>query len=104
MVVIAVSSMNRAAYGTSQVDRKDFKESGSIEFVSQSLTGLRRESGSSTIYGVVVKNTRGHEGDFFMEADLAHQRFVDADAPWEKATKKREVKDEFSEAADRLGS
>ncbi len=105
MVVIAVSSMNRAAYGTSQVDRKDFKESGSIEFVSQSLTGLRRESGADLIYGVVVKNTRGHEGDFFMKADLAHQRFVDADAPWEKvAAPKKGVSDDFSEAANRLGS
>jgi hypothetical protein len=104
MVIIAVSSMNRAAYGTSQVDRKDFKESGSIEFVSQSLTGLRRESGADLIYGVVVKNTRGGEGDFFMKADLAHQRFEDADAPWERAKQKRGATDDFTEAANRLGS
>jgi hypothetical protein len=99
-VVIVISSMNRNAYGN-DVSKKDFKESGSIEYVSQSVAGFRKSSTSDRIQVVVVKNTRGKEGRFWLSADLAHQRFTDADPiaagqetkskkpePWAKAKEK----------------
>lgn len=78
-IVLVISSLSRAAYGGGReggdISLKDFKGSGNIEYVAQSATGLRRSEGSDRVYAKVVANTRGMTGRWYMQADLAHQRF-----------------------------
>lgn len=72
-IVIAVSSMPRSDYG-GRITKKSFKESGGIEYMSQTLTGFQLQA-KGAVMGVVVKNTRGKEGTFWMQTDLGHCKF-----------------------------
>lgn len=81
-VILVVSSLPRSDYG-SKMTKKSFKESGGIEYMSQSLTGLIAQRGG-TILGTVVKNTRGREGTFWLKSDLGHIHFEWAKPPGEK--------------------
>lgn len=80
-VVIAISSLPRSDYG--RITKKSFKESGNIEYVSQTLTGFQ-PSGNGAITATVVKNTRGREGTFFMQTDLGHIKFSYSKPPGAK--------------------
>jgi 5S rRNA maturation endonuclease (ribonuclease M5)/phenylpyruvate tautomerase PptA (4-oxalocrotonate tautomerase family) len=72
--VVAISSLPRDSYGVGGFSKRSFKESGNIEYVSQTLTGFTRIPQTDKIMGHVVKNTRGTETDFVFTMDLAHQR------------------------------
>lgn len=72
-VIIIISSLPRSAYN-GQFDMKAFKESGGIEYVSQSATGLLT-GGPNLAVGKIVKNTRGSAGNFWMRTDLGHLLF-----------------------------
>jgi phenylpyruvate tautomerase PptA (4-oxalocrotonate tautomerase family)/5S rRNA maturation endonuclease (ribonuclease M5) len=72
--VVAISSLPRDSYGTGGFTKRSFKESGNIEYVSQTLTGFTRIPQTDKIMGHVVKNTRGNELQFVFTIDLAHQR------------------------------
>ncbi len=72
-IIIGVSSLNRGAYADPGVS--GFKETGGIEYIAQSATVFAK-SFDGTIAATVVKSTRGINGSFFMEANLAHQKFT----------------------------
>ena len=72
--IVAISSLPRDSYGAGGFSKRSFKESGNIEYVSQTLTGFTRIPQTDKIMGHVVKNTRGSETDFVFTMDLAHQR------------------------------
>lgn len=86
-VVIAVSSLNRVGYA--DMTKAALKESGNIEYVSQSIIGLKRAQGSERVMGLVLKNTRGAEGVFWMRLDLAHQTYAES-VPGEEQQKPRD--------------
>lgn len=77
-VILVVSSLPRSAYN-GQFDMKSFKESGGIEYVCQSATGLL-VGGPNLAIGKIVKNTRGKgaAGNFWMRTDLGHLHFEEA--------------------------
>lgn len=97
MPVVVISSLNRDSYDRDQITKRAFKESGNIEYVAQSLTGLRRADDSPRVFGSIIKNTRGAQGHFFMEFDMAHQ-LVKTARPWE-VTGPKEKAATFSTAA-----
>jgi 5S rRNA maturation endonuclease (ribonuclease M5)/nucleoside-triphosphatase THEP1 len=68
-VIVCVSSLSRRGYGQ-EADMSALKESGDIEYVAQSITFLNR-AGDSIIIAKVVKNTRGHLGKLWLDANLA---------------------------------
>ncbi|MHC4371657.1 MAG: bifunctional DNA primase/helicase, partial [Planctomycetota bacterium] len=78
-VIIVVSSLPRAEYG--RITQSSFKESGDIEYVVQSATGLINYKAQSMLMGNVVLNTRGSTGTFWLNADLAHARFEQGEDP-----------------------
>jgi 5S rRNA maturation endonuclease (ribonuclease M5) len=78
-VIIVVSSLPRAEYG--RVTPASFKESGDIEYVVQSATGLINYQAQSKLMGNVVLNTRGETGEFWLDRDLGHLRFTEGDDP-----------------------
>jgi hypothetical protein len=99
--VIVISSLNRDSYDKEQITKRAFKESGDIEYVAQSLTGLRRADDSPRVFGTIVKNTRGAQGHFFLEFDLAHQIVTEA-KPWD-VTGRAKKKATFDTASAILG-
>ena len=99
--VVVISSINREGYNREQFTKRDFKESGDIEYVAQSLTGLRRADDSPRVFGSIVKNTRGAQGHFFMEFDMAHQTVTVA-KPWD-VTQRAKKKATFDTASAVLG-
>jgi DnaB helicase-like protein/Toprim domain-containing protein/CHC2-type zinc finger protein len=75
-VILVISTLPRAAYN-GQFSMSSFKESGGIEYVCQSATGLLL-GGPNLAIGKIVKNTRGSVGNFWMRTDLGHLRFEEA--------------------------
>lgn len=80
-VIIVVSSFGRQSYG--KVTLQSFKESGGVEYVVQSATGLIPYHHENLIMGNLVANTRGSTGTFWMEADYLHTKFRGTDNPRE---------------------
>jgi hypothetical protein len=99
--VVVISSLNRDSYDRDQITKRAFKESGDIEYVAQSLTGLRRADDSPRVFGSIVKNTRGAQGHFFMEFDMAHQTVTVA-KPWD-VTQRAAKRKTFDTASAVLG-
>ena len=75
IVVLAISELGRANYNE-EIQLSDFKESGAIEYSSQSATGMRRTS-PDIIYLNVCANTRGFTGRFRVNADLGRGIFTE---------------------------
>ena len=73
-VVLIVSSLNRAGY-KDEIQLSDFKESGSVEYIAASATGMRKSASGNIVFKVVA-NTRGTTGKFVVPVDLAHQDFA----------------------------
>jgi hypothetical protein len=69
-VMLVISSAPRSSYGEVALP----KESGDIEFVSQSMASLQAGS-AGLVIGTVTKNTRGVKGAFWMRTDLGHLEF-----------------------------
>jgi hypothetical protein len=78
-VIIVVSSLPRAEYG--RITPSSFKESGDIEYVVQSATGLIPYQAQGKLMGNVVLNTRGETGTFWLDRDLGHLRFTEGEDP-----------------------
>ena len=78
-VIIVVSSLPRAEYG--RITPSSFKESGDIEYVVQSATGLINYQAQGKLLGNVVLNTRGETGTFWLDRDLGHLKFTEGTDP-----------------------
>lgn len=78
-VIIVISSFGRQSYG--KVTLQSFKESGGIEYMVQSATGLVSYPHENLLLGSVVANTRGTTGTFWMEVDYQHIGFTGIDNP-----------------------
>jgi 5S rRNA maturation endonuclease (ribonuclease M5) len=78
-IVIGISSVSRAGYG-GEFSKRDLKESGGLEYIAQSVTGMQGSQSTDLVQMSVVKNTRGKQGTFWLNADLEHQIFTDATA------------------------
>jgi len=78
-VIIVVSSLPRAEYG--RITPSSFKESGDIEYVVQSATGLINYQAQGKLMGNVVLNTRGETGTFWLDRDLGHLTFTEGEDP-----------------------
>lgn len=78
-VIIVVSSLPRAEYG--RITPSSFKESGDIEYVVQSATGLINYQAQGKLLGNVVLNTRGETGEFWLDRDLGHLQFTEGTDP-----------------------
>jgi 5S rRNA maturation endonuclease (ribonuclease M5) len=78
-VIIVVSSLPRAEYG--RITQASFKESGDIEYVVQSATGLINYQAQGKLMGNLILNTRGDTGTFWLDRDLGHLHFTEGEDP-----------------------